>query len=140
MKFIKVTTKKPALELNEEFLNIPPVISARIFTLESEIKDFALENRLVSSVYMTPTAYQWFEWQQLYKTTDVEFIIEDLTAEALYGFYNNQDADVVEALSNWKFQELLKHFIDMNSDTDTVLEKISKHGIGSLTEADRHFL
>jgi hypothetical protein len=140
MKFIKITTNLTKEESIAFFENVSPVLKRRLFDLENEILDVTL-HREPFVVFMTPTTCQELELMSLYKSIGLPIKVEDVTTEAIYGFHNTTDAEVLEAKeTDWQFDELVKRFILENSSMDDVLDKISLYGIESLTESDKTFL
>lgn len=140
MNFIKITLNKTKEEMVQLLEKAPNVLKRRLFDIENEIKDVTLHKE-PCVIFMTPMPHQELEVMQLYKSLGVDIKIEDLTMEAIYGFYKTTDADVIEAKeTEWQFDQLVNEFILTNADRDNVLDKISLYGMESITETDRSFL
>lgn len=140
MKFIKVTLDLTVEEILKHFETVEPVIKSRIYDLESTIEDITLNDGNIV-VFMTPNPYQEFEYMKLYDSIGLKIKFHDLTEEALYNFYASVDADIMKArASEWHFDEFVKKFILLNSDTNVVLDKINLYGVNALTEEDKSFL
>ena len=141
MKFLKITCLKSKEEMLDIYKNASTVLQKELFDLENAIVDVTMDNAPV--VFMIPTPVQEMEFERLYKLIGwwEHVIIEDMTDVAMFGFYKTEDKDVLQAQEEeWQFNKMIEKFVLENSTVDTVLDKISEHGIGSLSEADQKIL
>lgn len=112
-------------------------IKKRLFELDDNTTAATSEYNGQFVAFGILTALQTVEVKKLYEATGLDFKIEDVTSEALHGFYGTKDGAAIEMLaSEWKMVEIVDKFVKECADVDDVLDKISKFGMTSLTQVD----
>lgn len=112
-------------------------VKEKMFDLEDSttVVDSEYQSKFVAFAMLTLS--QVIEVQKLYEATGLDFKIEDVTTEALHGFYGTKDGAAIEMLaSEWKMVEMVDKFVKECAEVDDVLDKISKFGMTSLTKVD----
>lgn len=140
MKFLKYYTYHTKDELDSFKTEMGEFVEQRYEELEKETFEIEIEHEGQKYYFGIFSPNIEKEFTSLNSYHSAQIIIEDLTTDALLGFYGNNKPEIKTALVDTDFQDLLKVFISQNSNTDIVLEKISKYGMDSLTEVDRNFL
>ena len=139
MKLIKITFKSKASEIDAEFESLPETIQNIYNQFFHNINYSEFTKDDISYIYTSIDSSDFVRLLNILDNFSGEYLVEDISKEALYGKINTNQFEVVSqtgGVPSNAVSMVINSFIDNNLNTDIVLEKITDLGRESLVDKD----